>query len=167
VLLALAGMLLTGALVPTGSQPAEGANNTIELRAAPTSAAAGAELTFTWEVTGTGNVTHTGVRWSPFPADPADYSTYLYGTPDFAYLDPPHAAPHTYTVRLKAPIQLEWQAGGTMYYVVYAFVDGEEVYAPGGERTVAIEALPPIVVRAAPTAAEAGEMLTFSWDVTV
>jgi hypothetical protein len=165
-LAALAAALFAGVIVVSGAPSAQAANNAIEIREAPTSAAAGAELTFTWEVTGTGDITHTGVRWSPFPADPTDYNTYIYGTPDFANLDPPDAAPHTYTVQLQAPIQLEWQAGGTMYYVVYAFVDGQLVYAPGGERTVAIEALPPIVVRTAPREAEAGESLTFSWDVT-
>jgi len=102
------------------------------LISSPTSATAGAPLTFSWQITGGGSVSHTAVHWGTSPGTPTDFRSYPNATPQFASINPADQAPKTYTVSFSAP------QSGTIYYVIHAIVDGQNIYLAGGERTIQI-----------------------------
>ncbi|HEY4674317.1 MAG TPA: hypothetical protein VIH03_09130 [Nitrososphaerales archaeon] len=99
---------------------------------APSSAGAGQKVTIEWEVKGTGKISHTAVHWDTKPGNPADYKSYAKATPNFAAIDPPNNAPRNYSATIDIP------SSGTVYYVVHAIVDGNNVYNPGGEKTIQV-----------------------------
>ena len=115
-------------MVPTSSAQSV----SINLGTVPTSATPREKLTMTWEIAGTGKIAHTAVHWDIKPGNPADFKSYPKATPEFAAISPPQDGPRKYTVSIDAP------ASGTVYYVVHAIVDGKNVYAPGGERTITV-----------------------------
>ena len=104
----------------------------IAIANAPSSAGAGQKVTIAWEVKGTGKISHTAVHWDTKPGNPADYKSYAKATPNFAAIDPPNDAPKNYSVTIEIP------SSGTVYYVVHAIVDGNNIYNPIGEKTIQV-----------------------------
>jgi hypothetical protein len=131
---------------PPAPQQAAQPAPSISIGTVPTSATPGEKLTFAWEVKGSGKIAHTAVHWDTKPGNPNDFKSYPKATPDFASLNPAQDAPKKYTVTVDAP------ASGTLYYVVHAIVDGKNIYAADGEKTITITA-PPAPQQPAPAPA--------------
>ena len=126
-------LLILSASFVTISKPvvAQGASS-ITVANAPSSAGAGQKVTIEWEVKGTGKISHTAVHWDTKPGNPADFESYAKATPDFVAIDPPQDAPKNYSASIDIP------SSGAVYYVVHARVDGNDVYNPGGEKTIKV-----------------------------
>ncbi len=93
-------------------------------------------MTFSWEITGTGSISHTAVHWGTSPgANPKDIASYPEFTQAFASINPPDQAPKTYTASFNAPTQ-----PGTVYYIVHAIVDNVNIYMSAGEQKITIQA---------------------------
>jgi len=75
---------------------------------------------------------HTAVHWGTSPGTPTDFRSYPNATPQFVSINPPDQAPKNYTVSFSAP------QSGVIYYVIHAIVDGQDIYLPGGEKTIRI-----------------------------
>ena len=116
-------------IIPVGAPT----NVAIEIKSVPAAASAGEKLTFAWEVTGTGKILHTAVHWDTKPGNPADFKSYTKAAPDYAAIDPPHDAPHGYSVTIEAP------QASTMYYIIHAIVDGKDLYVAKGERVLPLK----------------------------
>jgi len=108
-------------------------NAAITLRSVPASASPGEKLTFGWEITGSGKISHTAVHWDTKPGNPADFKSYAKATSDYAAIDPAQEAPRGYSVTIDAP------EGTAMYYVIHAIVDGKDLYIAGGERVITLK----------------------------
>ncbi len=93
-------------------------------------------MTFTWEVTGAGSISHTAVHWDTKPGNPTDFESYQFFTFNFADMfASPDQAPKSYAVSFDAPNQ-----AGTIYYVLHAIVNDLNIYNSDGERTIAVTA---------------------------
>ena len=115
---------------------------TIQLTSAPASAAPGEKLSFVFQITGTGSISHTSVHWDTKPCSGplcAPTDQYPTGYPNlveqYASISPPDEAPKTYTLTFNSPDQ-----PSTIYYRIHAVVNGNHLYPAGGEGTITIEA---------------------------
>ncbi len=126
-------LLLLSVFFVTISTPvvAQGAPS-IAVASAPSSAGAGQKVTIEWEVKGAGKISHTEVHWDTKPGNPADFKSYAKATPNFAVIDPPQDTPKNYSASIDIP------SSGTVYYVVHAIVDGNDVYNLGGEKNIKV-----------------------------
>jgi hypothetical protein len=112
---------------------------------APRRAEPGEKLNFVWEVEGFGRISHTAVHWDTKPGNPADYKSYAKATPDFAAINPPHDAPHGYSVTVEAP------QGDVMYYVIHAVIDGKDLYVARGERVIPLNVAGVVPIKESPS----------------
>ncbi len=129
---------------------------------APRKADPGQKLTFTWEVSGLGSITSTGVYWDTKPGNAVDYKTYSKFTPQFEKISPGDRAPKQYTATIDAP------QSGSMFWIIHATVDGVHIYNTEGERIIPVGAPTNVAIgiKSVPAAASAGEKLTFAWEIT-
>ena len=105
-------------------------NAAIDVKSVPATFSAGEKLSFVWEIKGTGKISQTAVYWDTESRNSADYKSYTHSTPEYAAIDPPNDAPHLYELKLEAP------QASAIYYVIYAVVDGKNLYLGGGERVI-------------------------------
>ncbi|MCS4538956.1 MAG: hypothetical protein HYY67_08885 [Thaumarchaeota archaeon] len=130
-------------IIPVGTP-----NAAIVPRSVPATASPGEKLTFGWEITGSGKISHTAVHWDTKLGNPADFKSYAKATPDYVAIDPPHDAPHGYSVTVEAP------QGTAMHYVIHAIVDGKDLYITGGERVITLKVASVAPVEQKPTPAK-------------
>lgn len=153
--------LSAASMIPLGKASRSGVTE-ILLVSAPTKADPGQKLTFTWEVSGVGKITHTGVHWGTKPGNPADPSSYANHTPEYASINPPDLAPKRYTVSFNAP------QSGAIFWTIHATVENTHIYMTEGEKNFQIGAPQnaAIDVKSVPATATSGEKLTFAWEIT-
>lgn len=152
--------LLVVSNIPGGMASRSGVTEIVVI-SAPTKASPGQKLTFTWEVSGIGKITHTAVHWDTKPGNPADFKSYAKATPEFASLNPPDFAPKGYTVSFNAP------DSGAIFWIIHAIVEASQIYMTDGEKILQIGAPQNAVieVKSVPATAATGGKLTFAWEI--
>jgi len=95
------------------------------------------KITFTWEVSGSGNITHTAVHWgNKTGVEGQRFYGWVEFIKDYARIDPPAKAPKTFTGSITAP-----STPGTIYFRGHAIVDGKHYWTE--EMTIKVQAAIP------------------------